>query len=163
MPARTISPCLWFDGKAEEAAALYTSLFADGEILDVVRYGDAAAAMSGQPAGAVMEVRFRIAGQHFTALNGGPMFSFTPAISFAVECGDQAEIDALWTKLSAGGEPQRCGWLRDRFGVSWQIVPRRLEELRRQGSAEASERVAQAMLQMHKLDIAALERAFHGS
>ena len=160
---QTISPCLWFDGKAEEAATFYTSLFADSEILDVIRYGESAAAVSGQPAGSVMEVIFRLAGQRFTALNGGPLLQFTPAISFAVECDSQAEIDELWTRLSEGGETQRCGWLKDRFGVSWQVIPRLLEELRARGDDDGWERVMQASLQMDKLDIAALQRAFDGA
>ncbi len=160
---RGISPCLWFDGKAEEAAALYTSIFEDSETLDVIRYGESTEAVSGQTADSVMQVDFRICGQRFTALNGGPLFEFTPAISFVVECETQAEIDALWTALSEGGEAQRCGWLRDRFGVSWQIVPRVLEELRARRDGDGWERTMQAMLQMDKLDIAGLQRAFNGS
>ena len=158
-----ITPCLWLDGKAEEAAALYTSVFEEGEILDVVRYGESAAEVSGQPAGSVLQVDFRIQGQRFTALNGGPLFELTPAISFVVECDTQAEIDTLWTGLSEGGEAQRCGWLRDRFGVSWQVVPRVIDELRARGHDEGWERLMQAMLQMDKLDIAGLQRAFDGS
>ena len=158
-----ISPCLWFDGKAEEAAALYTSVFEDGEILDVVRYSGSSAEVSGQPAGSVMQAAFRIQGQRFTALNGGPMFQLTPAISFVVECDTQDEIDTLWAGLAEGGEAQRCGWLRDRFGVSWQVVPRMIDELRARQDDEGWERLMQAMLQMDKLDIAGLQRAFDGS
>jgi predicted 3-demethylubiquinone-9 3-methyltransferase (glyoxalase superfamily) len=153
-----IAPCLWFDGNAEEAARLYTSLFSDAKILSVSRYGN----NMPLPAGTVLLVEFMLAGQRFQALNGGPQFPFTEAISLSVSCADQAEVDRLWEALTRGGTPGQCGWLKDRFGVSWQIVPDRLVELQNSGDPVATARMFQAMLKMSRLDVAALERAYRG-
>ena len=146
---------LWFDNEAEEAAKLYTSIFENSRILTVARYGDAGPG----PKGSVMTVAFELEGQEFLALNGGPQFRFTEAISLLVTCDSQQEIDELWTKLSAGGEEGQCGWLKDRFGLSWQIVPSVLPQLLQDPDAARSARVMQAMLQMKKMDVARLERA----
>jgi len=153
-----IHPMLWFDTQAEEAAEFYTSLFPDSRITDVTRFGE------GSPgtAGTVMTVAFELAGQRFTALNGGPEFHFTEAISLYVDCADQAEVDRLWERLTDGGEPSQCGWLKDRFGVSWQIIPTALGELMGDPDAERAGRVVQAMLGMSKIDVAALQRAWAG-
>jgi len=153
-----IAPCLWFDGNAEQAARFYTSLFSDAEILSVIRYGD----NMPLPAGTVLLVEFTLAGQRFQALNGGPEFPFTEAISLSVRCADQAEVDRLWKALTEGGAPGQCGWLKDRFGVSWQIVPDRLVELQNSGDAVAIGRMFQALMTMSRLDVAALERAYRG-
>jgi predicted 3-demethylubiquinone-9 3-methyltransferase (glyoxalase superfamily) len=153
-----ITPCFWFDGKADEAVNLYTSLFADSRVVTTSRYGDGGP----MPAGTVMTISFELAKRPFMALNGGPQFQFTPAISMMVACDTQEEIDNLWDKLSQGGQTQQCGWLTDRFGLSWQIVPSILPELMA-GDAEQSNRVMQALWGMVKLDIAALERAAGGS
>jgi predicted 3-demethylubiquinone-9 3-methyltransferase (glyoxalase superfamily) len=153
-----ISPCLWFDGQAEEAANTYVSLFADASITAISRYGDGAPF----PAGTAMMVAFNLAGQSFQALNGGPHYKLTPAISLSVSCADQAEVDRLWNALCEGGAPSRCGWLTDRFGVSWQIVPQRLVELQGSGDRAAVGRMFGALMGMAKLDIAALEAAFRG-
>ena len=151
-----ISPCLWFDGEAEEAAKLYTSLFPRSRIVRVSRYGDAGPGTKGS----VMMVHFRLAGEDFLALNGGPQYKFTPAISLSVDCRNQAEVDRLWDGLLAGGgTPVQCGWLTDRFGVSWQIVPSAMGELLGDRDPERARRATQAMLGMVKLDLAALERA----
>lgn len=160
----TITPFLWFDDQAEEAARFYTSIFGDSAITAVTRYGSEAAAVSGRPEGTAMTVAFRIAGTEFTALNGGPQFTFTEAISFVVTCESQDEVDYYWEKLSAGGDEaaQQCGWLKDRFGVSWQIVPAALAELLSDPDPERSRRATSAMLQMKKLDIEALTRAADG-
>lgn len=163
MTIPTITPCLWFDGNVEDAVAFYTSIFPNSHILAVDRYGESTAALAGQRVGSVMAITFQLARQRFMALNGGPQFKFTPAISLAVECETQAEVDDLWTKLSAGGETLQCGWLTDRFGVTWQIVPSVLKEHLTHGDEDARERMMRAMLKMVKLDIAALERAFHGA
>ena len=156
----TITPCLWFDTQAEEAAQFYCSVFPDSRILDVSRYGDDA----GERAGTVLTVTFEIAGAPFMGLNGGPMYRFSEAISFSVPADTQDEIDRLWDTLtSEGGEPGQCGWLKDRFGVSWQVVPSQLGDLIGGGSdPEASGRAMAAMLQMTKLDIAALQAARDG-
>jgi len=154
-----ITPFLWFDTQAEEAVNYYVSIFKNSKIVNVARYGDDAAKVSGRPKGSVMTVAFQLDGQPFVALNGGPVFSFTPAISFMVDCKTQEEVDNLWDKLSAGGEQQQCGWLRDKYGVTWQIVPSTLGELMSDPDPAKSQRVMQAMLQMTKLDIAALRRA----
>jgi predicted 3-demethylubiquinone-9 3-methyltransferase (glyoxalase superfamily) len=154
-----ISPFLWFDGKAEEAANLYTSVFKNSRIVNVSRYGEGAP----QPKGAVMSVTFELEGQEFMALNGGPHFTFTPAISLFVKCETQAEVDALWDKLTAnGGEKSRCGWLKDKYGVSWQIIPTALGRMLQDKDPAKSRRVMGAMLQMDKIDIAALQRAYDG-
>lgn len=153
-----ITPFLWFDhGQAEDAANLYVSLFEDSEVLEVSRFP---ADTPSAPEGDVMTVSFRLAGQGYTALNGGPAFPFTEAISLAVSCEDQAEVDRLWDALIAdGGEPSRCGWLKDRFGLSWQIVPERLNELMADPDPGRARRTTEAMLTMGKLDVAALEAA----
>ena len=148
-----ISPFLWFSNEAEEAADYYVSVFKNSKIVKTVRYDAASAKASGQPEGSVLTVAFQLEGQDFTALNGGPVFKFSEAVSFVVECEDQAEIDHYWSKLSAVPEAEQCGWCKDKFGVSWQIVPKNLDEL------IANPAGMQAMLQMKKLDIAELERA----
>lgn len=150
-----ITPCLWFDFNAEAAVAHYCAIFKDARIEKVARYG----ASQPGPEGAVLTILFSIEGQSFLALNGGPQFPFTPAISLIVNCDDQEEVDAYWEKLSAGGAKGRCGWLTDKFGVSWQIVPRALPELLTSGGAEQANRVMKAVLAMDKLDIAAVRRA----
>ncbi|MFJ6003782.1 VOC family protein [Arthrobacter sp. NPDC092385] len=152
----SITPCLWFDGDAEEAAELYTSVVRNSGILNVSRAGQGAAA----PA---LTVSFDLDGQSFVALNGGPQFSFTEAVSFQISCGDQAEVDRYWSALTAdGGEESRCGWLKDRFGLSWQIIPTALPSLIGGDDAEGAQRAMAAMLGMQKLDIAALEAAYRG-
>jgi len=156
-----ISPCLWFDDQAEQAAQLYTSIFKDSKIGQISRYGEAGKKFHGKEPGTAMTVNFEIAEQSFTGLNGGPMFKFNEAVSFQVFCEDQVEIDYFWEKLSAGGDPsaQQCGWLKDKFGLSWQIVPAMLPELMNDPDPARSQRVMGALLQMKKLDIAALKRA----
>lgn len=151
-----ITPFLWFDNQAEEAANLYVSIFENSRVTGINRYGEAGHG----PAGTAMTVSFELEGQEFTALNGGPEFQFTEAISFFVNCESQAEVDELWEKLSAGGEQGPCGWLKDKYGVSWQIVPTVLGELLSDPDRVRSQRVMQAMLQMKKLDINALKRAY---
>jgi predicted 3-demethylubiquinone-9 3-methyltransferase (glyoxalase superfamily) len=156
---REIVPCLWFDNQAEDAVALYVDVFQDARIDSVSRYSEAG---PGQP-GSVMTAVFEIKGQKFLALNGGPVFTFTPAISFQVMCETQSEVDDYWERLSAnGGQTGQCGWLTDRFGVSWQIVPTALASLLSSPDAEKSRRATEAMLQMTKLDIAALQAAYDG-
>lgn len=157
-----ITSCLWFNGKAEEAAGFYVSIFKNSKIESVNRYGKEAAKASGMPEGSVMTVKFIIDGEEFLALNGGPQFTFSPAVSFIVNCGTQEEIDFLWEKLSEGGGIAECGWLYDKYGVSWQIVPTVLGELLSDPDPLATERVMQAMLKMKKLDIKALEKAYNG-
>jgi predicted 3-demethylubiquinone-9 3-methyltransferase (glyoxalase superfamily) len=154
-----ITPFLWFDGKAEEAMNFYVSIFKNSKVGSVNRYGDAGPG----PKGSVMSATFTIEGQEFMALNGGPMFQFTPAISFFVNCETQDEVDQLWDKLSAGGEKNRCGWLRDKFGVSWQIIPTVLGKLLGDKDRARANRVMQAMLQMDKIDIAKLKQAYEQS
>jgi predicted 3-demethylubiquinone-9 3-methyltransferase (glyoxalase superfamily) len=155
-----ITPCLWFDGNAEEAANFYVSLLPDSRVGTVSR---SPADNPSTPAGAVLVVDFTLAGQHFTGLNGGPEFKFTEAISFVIDCEDQAEVDRLWDALTAnGGSPSQCGWLKDRFGISWQIIPRALGELLGSPDADGSRRAMEAMLKMTKIDVAALRRAFEG-
>lgn len=153
-----ISPFLWFDDEAEEAARFYTSIFAGSRILHVARYGTAG---PGAP-GSVVTVDFELAGRRFTALNGGPIFKFTPAISFVLRCRTQGEIDRLWGRLSRGGKPGQCGWLQDRFGVSWQVVPDRLVELLEDPDPEKVARVTRAFLGMRKFDLRRLEAAARG-
>ncbi len=157
-----ITPFLWFDTKAEEAGSFYVSIFEDSRLGAVTRYDEAGAKASGQPKGSVMTVEFELAGQAFTALNGGPVFKFTEAISFVVHCETQAEVDHFWQKLSAGGQEVQCGWLKDRFGVSWQVVPTVLVEMLRDKDPERSKRVMAAMLKMIKIDIATLTKAYEG-
>jgi predicted 3-demethylubiquinone-9 3-methyltransferase (glyoxalase superfamily) len=150
-----ITPCLWFDTQGEEAARFYTSVFPNSRIIDVAHYGSAGP----RPEGTVMTVSFELDGQEFIALNGGPEFTFSEAISFQVSCEGQDEVDAYWEALSAGGEEGPCGWLKDRFGLSWQIVPTVLPKLLADPDREKSQRVMQAMLSMRKIEIDALERA----
>src|SRR5438270_6459558 len=150
-----ITPFLWFDSQAEEAANFYVSLFKNSKIQTVRRYGEAGPG----PNGSVMAVNFQLGGQDFIALNGGPQFKFTPAISLFVNCDTQEEVDQLWDKLSAGGRKDRCGWLQDKYGLSWQIVPRALQQLMSDPDPKKSASVMHAMLQMDKIDIEALKRA----
>ena len=154
-----ITPFLWFDDNAEEAVNSYVSIFPNSRIETIARYGEEGAAASGRPKGSVMTIRFQLDGQEFIALNGGPHFKFTEAISFAVNCQTQEEVDVFWDKLSAGGEKGRCGWLKDRYGLSWQIVPTVLGELMQDKDAVKSRNVMQAMLQMDKLDVKVLKQA----
>ena len=151
-----ITPFLWFDDQAEEAANFYTSIFKNSKVGSISRYGEGTPGEKDK----VMTATFEIEGQEFTALNGGPEFSFTPAISFFVHCETQAEVDDYWEKLSAGGEKSQCGWLKDKFGVSWQIVPNILMELMSDPDPEKAGRVTRTMLKMTKIDIAALKRAY---
>ena len=150
-----ITPCLWFDTQAEEAATFYTSIFKNSRIREVARYGEAGPG----PEGSVMTVSFELDGQEFVALNGGPEFTFNEAISFQVSCETQDEVDEFWSRLSEGGEEGPCGWLKDRYGVSWQIIPTRLTELLSDPDPERSQRAMGAMLGMKKIDIATLEKA----
>ncbi len=165
---KRITPYLWFDDQAEEAANFYVSTFAglDGSagggtrIIDVARYGEAGSEASGRPAGSVMTVSFELGGLEFVALNGGPAFPFTEAVSLMVPCESQEEVDELWEKLSEGGEQGPCGWLKDRYGLSWQIVPTALAEMLQDEDPTKSERVMKAMLQMKKLDVPTLKQAY---
>lgn len=154
-----MTPCLWFDNQAEEAMYFYTSIFKNSKIGDIARYSEAG---PGEP-GSVLTVTFELDGQPFMALNGGPQYKFTPAVSFFVPCETQEEVDRLWAALTEGGEPGPCGWLTDKYGLSWQIVPTVLMELMQSGDAEQARRVTEAMLNMGKLDIAGLRRAYEGS
>lgn len=151
-----IAPFLWFDNQAEEAANFYASIFKNSKIVNVVRYGEAGPG----PKGTVMIVSFQLNGQDFTALNGGPQFSFTPAVSFVVDCKTQQEVDDLWERLSQGGEKLQCGWLRDKYGLSWQIVPSILPELMQTKNEKKSQNVMKAMLQMTKMEIQRLQQAY---
>jgi predicted 3-demethylubiquinone-9 3-methyltransferase (glyoxalase superfamily) len=153
-----ITPFLWFDGKAEEAMNFYVSVFKNSKVGRVSRYGEAGPG----PKGTVMSATFQLDGQDFFALNGGPQFVFTPAISFFVNCETQQEVDELWDKLSEGGKKERCGWLKDRYGLSWQIIPSVLGKLLQDPDAEKAKRVMQAMLQMDKIDIERLKQAHRG-
>ncbi|HET6146172.1 MAG TPA: VOC family protein [Polyangia bacterium] len=159
-----IAPCLWFDKQAEEAAKFYVSIFKGSKILRVFHYGEAGKEVHGQPSGTVMTVEFELAGQRFTALNGGPAFKFNEAVSLQIYCDTQDEIDSLWQKLSEGGDEraQQCGWLKDKYGLSWQVVPTAMPELLDDQKSPASRRAMEAMLKMKKLDIAALKRAYAG-
>ncbi len=154
-----LTPFLWFDSQAEEAAKLYVSIFRNSRIMTVARYGKAGAEASGRPEGSVMTVRFLLDGQEFVALNGGPHFKMNEAISFVVSCESQEEIDEFWEKLSQGGETGECGWLKDKFGVSWQVVPAILGELVADSDPERSDRVIRALVHMKKLDLETLKRA----
>lgn len=160
-----IRPSLWFDTQAEEAARFYTSVFKDARLGPIARYPESGQEITGKTPGSVMTVEFELDGVPFTALNGGPQFAFNEAVSFEIDCADQAEIDYYWDRLSEGGDPaaQQCGWLKDQFGVSWQVVPRaEMERMMGDPDQEKVERAFQAMLQMKKLDIAGLRRAFDG-
>jgi predicted 3-demethylubiquinone-9 3-methyltransferase (glyoxalase superfamily) len=155
-----ITPFLWFKNEAEEAARFYVSIFKNSRILAKAEYNQDSSRASGQPAGSTMTVDFELDGQNFVALNGGPVFSFTPAISFVVDCKDQAEVDYYWERLSEDGAKLECGWLTDKYGVSWQVVPSILLTLYRSENRAASDRVIRAMLQMSKMDIAKLQAAY---
>ena len=153
-----ITPCLWFDDRGEEAANFYTSLFPNSRILDIARYTEAGP----REAGMVMVVKFELDGQEFVALNGGPEFTFDEAVSFQIDCADQAEVDYYWDALVDGGQPSQCGWLKDRFGVSWQVIPRKMLQLIGDPDPERASRAMTAMLGMVKLDADAAERAVNG-
>ena len=151
-----ITPFLWFDGKAEEAVNFYVSIFKNSKVVNITRCGEAGPG----PKGTVMSATFQLDGQQFIALNGGPMFTFSPAISFFVNCETQEEVNELWEKLSEGGEKQRCGWLKDKYGLSWQIIPSALGEMLQDKDAEKSTRVMRTMLQMDKIDVKSLRQAY---
>ena len=159
-----ITPCLWFDHQAEEAAKFYIGIFRNSRIVQVSRYGEAGREVHGQAPGTVMTVAFELDGQTFTALNGGPIFKFNEAISFQINCETQAEVDHYWGKLSQGGDEgaQQCGWLKDKYGLSWQVVPRLLIEMLTDADSAKSQRAMKAMLQMKKIDIDKLKRAYAG-
>jgi predicted 3-demethylubiquinone-9 3-methyltransferase (glyoxalase superfamily) len=158
-----ITPFLWFDGNAEEAAAFYTSIFNDSAIGKESKYNDASAEISGQPKDSVMVVEFELAGQKFIGLNGGPNFRFTEAVSFSIDCADQAEVDFYWSRLIAdGGQESQCGWLKDKFGLSWQVIPRALRETVGGTDREGSKRAMEAMLKMKKIDVQKLLDAYGG-
>jgi len=161
LSANTITPCLWFDGQAEEAATFYVGVFPNSRLTALTHYGDAGREIHGQPPGRVMVAAFELDGQPFTALNGGPLFTFTEAVSFQVSCDSQDDIDYYWNALGEGGDEaaRQCGWLKDRFGLSWQVVPRSLGALMTSTVPGASERVMSALLQMTKLDLSVLEAA----
>jgi predicted 3-demethylubiquinone-9 3-methyltransferase (glyoxalase superfamily) len=160
-----ITPCLWFADEAEDAARFYTGIFRNSRITTITRYGEAGFEAHHRPAGSVMVVVFELDGQTFTALNGGPVFKFTEAISLQVNCGNQEEIDYYWEKLGTGGDPkaQQCGWLKDRYGLSWQIVPEEMGKLFTDENSAGAQRVMEAMLPMKKIDLAALRRAHAGA
>ena len=164
MPKTTqkITPFLWFDSQAEEAANFYVSIFKQSRIIAVTRYDDEGSKAAGRPKGSVMTVEFELDGQKLTALNGGPHFKFTEAISLVVNCDDQKEVDHFWGKLSAGGQEVQCGWLKDRFGLSWQVVPTALLEMLQDKDPEKSKRAMAAMLKMKKLDLDVLKKAYAG-
>jgi len=157
-----ITPFLWFDNQAEDAAHFYVSIFKNSRIGSVAHYDEEVAKAAGRPKGSVMTVAFELDGQEFTALNGGPLFKFTEAISFVVNCDTQEEVDHFWEKLSAGGQEGPCGWLKDRFGVSWQVVPTVLVEMLQDKDREKSKRAMAAMLKMKKINIQALRKAYEG-
>lgn len=159
-----ITPCLWFDDQAEQAANFYLAIFPNSKIVSISRYGEAGREFHGKPPGTVMTVAFELNGERFTALNGGPLFQFNEAVSFQVNCETQDEVDHYWAKLSEGGDEkaQQCGWLKDKFGVSWQIVPKVLAELLEDEDVEKSQRAMTALLQMKKLDIETLRKAHAG-
>ena len=161
---QAITPCLWFDNQAEEAARYYTGIFKNSKLGAISRYTEAGREAHGQTPGTVMTVEFELNGQPFTALNGGPIFKFNEAISFQIMCRTQEEVDHYWNKLSEGGDKnaQQCGWLKDKYGLSWQVVPTVLVELMKDPDKQKAGRVMEAMLQMKKLDIAELKRAFEG-
>jgi predicted 3-demethylubiquinone-9 3-methyltransferase (glyoxalase superfamily) len=162
---KRITPCLWFDSEAEEAARYYTGIFKNSRIVKISRYGEAGREVHGRPPGSVMTVEFELNGQPFTALNGGPQFRFNEAVSFQIPCESQQELDHYWEKLSAGGDvnAQQCGWLKDRYGVSWQVFPSALPDMLSDPASEKSQRAFEAMLKMKKLDMEKLRRAFDGA
>ena len=158
-----ITPFLWFDDNVEEAVNFYVSIFKNSKVVTITRYSEAAAQAAGRPKGSVMTAAFQLEGQNFVALNGGPHFKFTEAISFVVNCETQEEVDYFWEKLTAdGGQESQCAWLKDKYGLSWQIVPKILIELLQDKDAQKAQRVMNAMLQMKKIDIATLRRAYEG-
>lgn len=163
-PGARISPFLWFDGRAEEAARHYTAVFPDSRIVHISRYSEVGREQHGQVPGSVMVVAFELDGQPFAGINGGPQFSFSEAVSFVVHCDSQAEIDHYWSRLSEGGpaEAQMCGWLKDRFGLSWQVIPRVLPQMMMDPDPRKPERVMAAVMQMRKIELAAVERAYAG-
>lgn len=161
--AHRIAPCLWFDTQAEEAARFYTSVFDNSRVTRISRYGEVGREVHGKEAGSVLTVEFEIEGQTFTALNGGPNFKFNEAVSFQVLCATQAEIERFWSALSQGGEQGACGWLKDQYGVSWQIVPSVLPQMLADGDSAKSERVMAALMTMTKFDVEALQRAYSGN
>ena len=158
-----ITPFLWYDNDAEQAASLYCSIFRNSKVGSVTRYDESSSKAAGRPAGSAMTVEFELEGQKFVALNGGAHFKFTEAVSFVVNCDNQEEVDYFWNKLVEGGQESQCGWLKDKYGLSWQIVPTILPELFKQKDPAKAKRVMEAMLQMKKIDIAALEQASEGS
>ena len=160
---RKITPCLWFDGQAEDAAKHYVSIFENSKIGKISRYGEEGTDIHGREPGSVMVVEFELEGQTFIGLNGGPQYTFSEAISFIVGCETQDEVDYFWEKLSEGGKGVACGWLKDKFGLFWQVVPNVLQQLLTEGDAEQAARVTKAFMQMTKFDIAALQRAYDGS
>ncbi|PKQ06914.1 MAG: hypothetical protein CVT72_04970 [Alphaproteobacteria bacterium HGW-Alphaproteobacteria-11] len=160
LPAREITTCLWYDSDAEEAVNFYMSVFKDAEMGRFTRYGDEGHDIHGREAGSVMTVEFEIAGRKFVAINGGPVFKFDEAISFQIHCDTQDEIDYFWSKLSEGGEESVCGWLKDKFGLSWQVVPSVLPEMLLDADTAKSQRVVKAFMQMKKFDIEALKQAY---
>jgi predicted 3-demethylubiquinone-9 3-methyltransferase (glyoxalase superfamily) len=162
---QTITPCLWFDGQAEAAVTFYTGIFKNSKITTVSRYTEAGREIHQKPPGSVMVMAFELEGQSFTALNGGPQFKFSEAISFQINCDTQDEIDYYWAKLSEGGDEraQQCGWLKDKFGLSWQVVPKMMGELFKGSNTEGAQRAMTAMLKMKKLNIAELQRAYSGN
>ena len=159
-----ITPCLWFDGEAEDAARFYTGIFPNSKITGISRYGEAGREVHGQPAGKVLTVAFELDGRPFTALNGGPQFKFNEAVSFQIPCRSQEEIDYYWDKLTAGGDAraQQCGWLKDRYGLSWQVFPAAVMDMLQDRDRKKADRVMQAIMEMRKMDLAALERAYAG-
>jgi predicted 3-demethylubiquinone-9 3-methyltransferase (glyoxalase superfamily) len=161
--AQKLTPFLWFDTQAEEAAKFYVSVFKKSKLGRVSRYGKAGHEVHGRPAGSVMTVEFELSGQNFLALNGGPNFKFTEAVSFVVNCDTQAEVDYFWSKLSAGGQEGPCGWLKDKYGLSWQVVPSVIAKMMTDADAAKSDRVMTAVMNMKKLDVAKLERVYAGS
>jgi predicted 3-demethylubiquinone-9 3-methyltransferase (glyoxalase superfamily) len=164
MKVKRVSPCLWFADQAEQAANFYTSVFKDSRIVNITRYGTAGFEVHHRPAGSVMTVDFDLNGVRFTALNGGPAFTFNEAVSFQIICDTQEEVDYFWSKLTEGGDPkaQQCGWLKDKFGLSWQVVPDGMDEMMKDPESEAASRAMSAMLQMKKLDLGELKRAYAG-
>jgi predicted 3-demethylubiquinone-9 3-methyltransferase (glyoxalase superfamily) len=160
-----ITPCLWFDGEAEDAARFYTGIFPNSKITSISHYGEAGREVHGQPAGKVLTVAFELDGRPFTALNGGPQFKFNEAVSFQIPCRNQEEIDYYWDKLTAGGDAraQQCGWLKDRYGLSWQVFPAAVMDMLQDQDRKKADRVMQAVMEMRKMDLAALERAYAGN
>jgi predicted 3-demethylubiquinone-9 3-methyltransferase (glyoxalase superfamily) len=164
MTIQRIRPCLWFDDQAEEAARFYTEIFPNSRLVAVTRYSEVGFEIHKRPAGSVLTVTFELDGQPFTALNGGPLFQFSEAVSLEVHCKSQDEIDHYWERLSAGGDPraQQCGWLKDRYGLSWQVVPEGMEKMLADAESPGAKRAMAALLQMKKIDMAALQRAYAG-